>query len=301
MRRVPALLTAAVALVCAVYTVIYLVRWEWNRALIAAAFFLAAEILLLGALVFERLRRLETTINSLARDSRDEHVDRGAIADALHTTAPDPPDRFGWIRDRTTSTSVFLPVLLGAGVVASALAWVVERVARATITPSMERSLAARLAHIAAPPGGLLDPPPAQAPVRRPGGGGPRTLLLAGLVVAAVALTGGGIDFVADRTQTRPVERRSEATTFVEVQMRGELSARNPERMFGHLWAACTAPGVLPGRGIQDYDVVHDGGGRFHVSVGFDIGANYEERLRGCLEDATIERVRADVVGIRVT
>ncbi len=297
MRRIPLLLMAAVGAVCAAYTVIYLVRWEWNRALIAAIFFVAVEVLFVGALVLDRLRRIEQTLAEVGEQTRPAPETDVAL-DALRATAPDPPDRFAWIRDQSTSTNVFLPVLLGAGIAASALAWVVERVAHATVTPSLERRLAQRLGTVAAPAGGLLDPPspPAVAP-RRPWF---RHGLIAVLLAAGALATGAGIDAMADRIQTRPVERRPVATTTIDVQMQGTLADRNPERMFGHLWATCTAPGVLPGRGIQDYDVAHGGAGLFRVVVDFDIGANYEERLRGCLEDATIERVRADVLAIDI-
>jgi hypothetical protein len=51
---------------------------------------------------------------------------------------------------------VFVPVLMGMGVVASALAWVIERLARATARPALERRLAARLAPLSWPDGGLV-------------------------------------------------------------------------------------------------------------------------------------------------
>lgn len=298
MRRIPLLLMAAMGAVCAAYTVIYLVRWEWNRALIAAIFFVAVEVLFVGAMVVNRIRRLEDAVRSLPTGAETPDV----ALDALRDTAPEPPDRFSWIRDRTTSTNVFLPVLLGAGIVASALAWLVERVAHATLTPALERRLASRLGPIAVPAGGLVEPP---QPVIWPSAADrwrsrATAMAVVALLTVAAFATGAGIDMLADRIQSRPVDRLPEATTTIEVQMRGTLAARNPERMFGHLWATCTAPGVLPGEGIQDYVVGHDGGGRFLVEVGFDIGANYEERLHGCLEDATIERVRADVIGISI-
>jgi hypothetical protein len=49
------------------------------------------------------------------------------------------------------STNVFVPVLLGAGVIVSAIAWVVERLARATAGRNMERGLALQLDAIAPP------------------------------------------------------------------------------------------------------------------------------------------------------
>jgi hypothetical protein len=52
---------------------------------------------------------------------------------------------------------VFIPVLLGAGAVLSGLAWVVERVARATAGRSAETGLARDLGALDLPQGGLLD------------------------------------------------------------------------------------------------------------------------------------------------
>ena len=63
---------------------------------------------------------------------------------------------FAWLT-RTDRTSVFIPVLLGAGAVLSALAWVVERVARATAGRAAEAGLARRLGLLELPADGLLD------------------------------------------------------------------------------------------------------------------------------------------------
>jgi hypothetical protein len=41
---------------------------------------------------------------------------------------------------------VFVPVLMGAGVIMSGLAWIVERVARRTARPALERGLAVHMA-----------------------------------------------------------------------------------------------------------------------------------------------------------
>jgi hypothetical protein len=52
--------------------------------------------------------------------------------------------------------NVFVPVLMGAGVLMSGLAWIVERVARATVRPVAERGLAAQLDGLALPATGFL-------------------------------------------------------------------------------------------------------------------------------------------------
>lgn len=135
------------------YVFVYLYRWEWNRAVVSGIIFLAAEIGLLGALVMERLARIAKRVDHLDRDTGERVLSR------LREHAPEPAKPFEWLDVR--QTNVFVPVLLGAGVVLSALAWVVDRVARVTATPSMERGLARELTTLQPPPGGLLGAPQA--------------------------------------------------------------------------------------------------------------------------------------------
>ena len=136
------------------YVFVYLYRWEWNRAVISGVIFVAAETALIGTLLLERLGRLERRIDESERRSasRPDPVVLARVREA----APAPPEPFAWLTKRPNDTSVFVPVLLGAGVVFSALAWVVERVARVTARPAAEQSLARRLDSLALPAGGLL-------------------------------------------------------------------------------------------------------------------------------------------------
>jgi hypothetical protein len=53
---------------------------------------------------------------------------------------------------------VFVPVLMGAGLVLSGLAWIVERVAKATAGSAMERGLATRLVAFSVPEEPLVEP-----------------------------------------------------------------------------------------------------------------------------------------------
>lgn len=138
------------------YVFVYLYRWEWNRALIAAAFFVAAEVALIGAAVLERLQRLDTKLDDAARraDVARRH---------LHDTAPPPRrDHFDWLSPSSSNggeLNVFVPVLLGAGVILSGLAWLVERVSRATAGAVMEDSLARRLGPLVLPSTDLVPAP----------------------------------------------------------------------------------------------------------------------------------------------
>jgi hypothetical protein len=147
------------------YVVLYLWRWEWNRALISGLFFLAAEAALLAGAITRRLQRVEDQLTSL----QSERVD--AARSHLVATRPAASDRFEWLRSSIHRSNVFVPVLMGAGVLLSGVAWVVERIARATARPALERRLAERVAPLLyiAPEGGLV--PPAE-----PGGVVPRAL-----------------------------------------------------------------------------------------------------------------------------
>ncbi len=298
MRRLVRGLPLAMGLVCGTYTIVYLVRWEWNRAIIAGLFFVAVELVFVAMVVVDRLRAVEARLDDLARRP-PEPSDPGAAAmrDAIAGAAPPARDHFGWLRDQVGRTNVFLPVLLGAGVLASALAWVVEHVARATLSPVRERRLAESLGVLRPPTGGFLAttaaPPTARTgPVRR-------ALVLAGGVALAAAVavgTAGAIDFVADRTQTRPDARATGVETHIELQLYGQVAAHDAERTFGHLWSLCTGPDVFRLRQLPPPSVDHGPDRRVQVEIAAHVGEHAMARLRGCLNDTSLDKVRSRVV-----
>ncbi len=294
MRRLTLALPAVMGAVCGAYMIIYLVRWEWNRAIIAGLFFVAVEIVFAVLVLLGGFRRIEERLDALGPAAADAAAPAGAL-DAIHAAAPPSRDHFAWIREQHSTTNVFLPVLLGAGVLASSLAWVVERIAHATFSPVAERRLVERLGVLQLPPGGLTGPPhdpPAPRPDRR----ALRAIVAATGLALATLGTVSAIDFVADRTQSRPDTRVSGAITEIELELRGELASRNPQRAFEHLWSVCTGPDVFRLRSLPDPDVAHRAAGYVHVRLQTDVGANGMERLRGCLNDATIDKVQARVV-----
>jgi hypothetical protein len=135
-----------------VYVFVYLYRWEWNRTLTAGLFFLAAEIGLATALVIERLRKLEHKLDDRPAGRPDATDPRYARVRArLSESASPARDHFAWLRSSMDRTNVFIPVLMGAGVILSALAWVVEKVARATAGRARDDKLAHRLLPISLP------------------------------------------------------------------------------------------------------------------------------------------------------
>lgn len=156
-RRIALLALLATGIAAGWYFALYLTRWEWNRAFVAALIFVAAEIAFFAALALERIGRIERRIErSLGRRHPPAEADPAVLA-RIQESAPEPSEPFRWLDPNDGRLGVFVPVLLGAGVVVSALAWVVERIARATATPKMEASLARKLGRLAPPPEPLAE------------------------------------------------------------------------------------------------------------------------------------------------
>ena len=158
------------------------------------------------------------------------------------------PRPFAWLtRASSRGPSVFVPVLLGAGAILSALAYVVERIAQATAVPALDHHLAHRLAAIAPPRGGLhgtsLAPPPDQPQRQR---AAPH-LHRCGRVAAIVVVTWLGVQALLDATQTRPDPADRPSRTTIEVivaQRRADDGARQAAEA---VWVGCRAQlGALP-------------------------------------------------------
>lgn len=127
------------------YMVVSLNRWEWNRALFFGLIVLIAEVALATGLVLRKLSILQ--------------LDRGpdpALVAILRDNRPASADRFAWLKGTNGTTGVFITFLVGGGILLSALAWLVDRIASNTTTPLGEERLAVELGPISYPLGGLL-------------------------------------------------------------------------------------------------------------------------------------------------
>jgi len=144
MRKLGLAVAVASAAAAGVYFFVYLVRWEWNRALVSGVIFVAIEGLVLGSVLMSRLTRLERVVDTSSPSA-------GAPLAQLRATRPPAGRPFAWLDPKRGGTNVFVPVLMGAGLVVSALAWLVERIARLVARPGMEASLAGQLNSIAYP------------------------------------------------------------------------------------------------------------------------------------------------------
>ena len=285
-RRLAYLFGGFAFLMAGAYLVVYLFRWEWNRAIMAGLFFIAAEIGLAAAAILERVKSIETRISQIDRAEHAELLAR------LQETAPPPKERFAWLAKDSDNLNVFIPFLMGAGLIASGIAWVLERVARATAKPVLEGRLAMRLSPLAMPAGGLTGAPAG-------GGVAPtysrRTLhkQLAALVLAIVAGT-VGIDVLSDATQTRPdtLVAGSESVVTTSIWTNGSIRGIEAARS---LWGTCQ--GTVPNR-LTDGGIRRVGGNRFSFGLEPALGKNGERRLRGCLSDATIDNIQSRVVSV---
>jgi MFS family permease len=130
----------------AVYMIVSLNRWEWNRALFFGLIVLIAEVGLATALVHRKLTRLDRAPTY-----------KSEMLAVLRETRPEPPDRFAWLKETTRGgPNVFITFIVGGGLIIAAIAWMVDRVAASTSTALAEERLAAELRSIAYPAGGLV-------------------------------------------------------------------------------------------------------------------------------------------------
>jgi hypothetical protein len=117
------------------------------------------------------------------------------------------------------------------------------------------------------------------------------------LVLVALAAVVGGIDMLADLTQDRPDRIRpgSRSEIVLEVSTRGYRGGPSLLAAQG-LWGACQGNVY---QGLTEPGVVEVADGRFRLTTEPEIGEHSWRRLQGCLEDATLDRVKGHVVSQR--
>ncbi|MGI5397428.1 hypothetical protein [Streptomyces sp. CA-251251] len=277
----------------AYYTVLYLTRWEWQRALISAMLFLIIEVLLATVLLLTRFARLENRLDESVARMED-------VRDRLEQTRAPARGRFNWLAPAALDevggpqrTFVFVPVLMVAGAALSGLATVLQKIAGASVGRGAERRLAGRLTALTAPPVGTAESleshpaVPRVRPVRR---------------TLSVAAAVGGLLLVpllwsalADATQTRPEPASHAARTTVtfQVQTRGSQDTGDVRLAADDLWQTCrrsTASTNEDARLTKVRDSV------YVAVIRPALPPHDLMRLRGCLQDANTNRTSAVVL-----
>ncbi|GAA2609416.1 hypothetical protein SMC26_31300 [Actinomadura fulvescens] len=298
------------------YVVVYLARWEWQRALMAGELLLISLIVLLAVAGAHRLARLERRLTVLIENAQDRPARPGVQGSRL-AAVPSPAERpyaagdeaaetpaFRWLAPEQESYKVFIPVLLGAGIVVSGLAALVERIATALGGSSrrapQERGAAfgqvRAPASLALPPGGVLAGAPDLSPP--PGPDRRRRLKVAAGMLAVLALAVPAVVEMADHTQDRPDSPVDAAasTLVIEARTHGPTGAASVDPLATRLWEYCrgsTRPyldkGGLAPIGDRQYALV----------VRPALGEHALRRLRGCLEDAVIDHGSFRVVSVQ--
>jgi hypothetical protein len=288
------LLSWVVLVASGAYLLIYLYRWEWNRAVVSGIFFLAAEVALVSASLGRRARRLEDRVERIERSLEEVTP---TLADGPPVVVPEPArheDRapFPWLEP--DGLSVFVPVLLGVGAILSGMAYVVERVATAVEPWRSQRSVEHGLADLQ-PPSSLLGPVrsarrldvAAGMPRERRRGswvGTIAALAVIGLLVWVFVLQ------LAELTENRPDEvTRGRSTYDLTIQTRGDPAPVLPVAQT--LLATCRP--MASSWSAFRLEQVGERGVRLVVTP--SLPENAERRFTGCLADLQLEGVLVSI------
>lgn len=293
-RRFGRLLALVVLVFAGYFVVLYLLRWEWNRALVAGVFFLAAEIFLVADLVLVRLTVLSRQVE-LARETEEIR----ALAAQLRRNRPPAKGPFAWLTEPKDRTYVFVPILLAAGILLSAVAFIVERLSRVTATPVAEHELARGLASMALPRTGLA--PTGQLARTRwdePRPAAKRNASRTWIIAAVVVILTLSVVVLRVVLITRPEAADPNAALVVDLEVQRNDLEQTEASIALSLWGICRVriPEQAALESLEASDP--DNPGRFRMVVA-PAPARFDAReFTGCLEDAVIERALADVTSV---
>ena len=286
--------TVLVAVSSATYVLVYLYRWEWHRALMSGVIFVAAELGLVGGLLLGRLAKLERRLAT--PPAADGSRETGAAL-AVETAVPGPGARpFAWMDPNRLG--VFIPVLMGAGAILSGLAYLVERVAKFVaaepVAPGPRRGAAGLAGGVALPVGGFLASAAPCAEPRRQRG---RFLLVTVALLAAAFAVTALVDVVADLTESRPDPVNPELATEIVLSLGyHNYDRRSALGAASALVEACRT--TVPERTrFAPVELVE--GRRVLLAIQPALGRHEIRRFRGCIGDATLDRVHATIEEIR--
>jgi hypothetical protein len=274
-----------------VYVVIDLARWEWNRAIISALVFLSSLVVLVAMVLFRELHRLDVRMGALERQGADVV---GVLGMLRTTNIAAAGRRFRWLERPPDRFGVFIPVLLGAGVVLSFVAYLIERIAGAFATAALDPRTVRELAPDLPLGAGMVEPVPGARrhdPGHRPAARAATVLVT---LVLAVALVQG----LRGLTQSRPDELTAPGTTALVVEIEQSRQIRPLPVVAEDLWSSCRSRLPAP---IELVAINPTVGRELQLHLDRALGRTGRARLTGCLEDYTLDLVKADVLSIETS
>jgi hypothetical protein len=119
-----------------------------------------------------------------------------------------------------------------------------------------------------------------------------KRLLVVGILVVIAAFA---VDAIGDATQTRADERDTSRQTEVTFHLKSRNYRQSLDTAAQALYGSCSAtvPGDLVDPGVQ---AVGDGTYKFAVTP--TLGEHGRERLLGCINDLSIDRVKSNIESI---
>lgn len=286
-RRLARLLALVVLVFSGSFVVIYLLRWEWNRALTAGVFFIAAELFLATDLLLRRIAAVEERLGDA-----EQREDVASLAAMLRRHRPRTPGPFAWLTSDRDQTFVLVPILLGAGIILSGVAFLVERLSRVAAAPVAEHELARGLAGMALPRGGLS--PTGQPPVERP----PRrsTARRNGAVIAVLFVSMMVIIFtMVFALLTRPAEPQPSRALVVELAVQRRDLEQSDVAVAQALWSICR---VRIPQQVELQDLGAAGPGVYRMVIAPAPALFDTREFRGCLNDGLLDRASAQVLSL---
>lgn len=111
------------------------------------------------------------------------------------------------------------------------------------------------------------------------------------IAVALVAAVFVAVDALGDLTQSRPDPRQDDAVTELVLSVEHDRFVQGTDAAASALWAVCAGQtGSRPTEPLAGIE-----GGRYRVVLAPAIGEHEQRKLRGCLEDLTVDRVLGDI------
>lgn len=102
------------------------------------------------------------------------------------------------------------------------------------------------------------------------------------------------VDQLADLTQTRPERVRRDYATRITMEVRNRRD--RPSILAAEaLWTTCR---WRMRRMVVDTEIQAVGDYRFEVTITPELGATGRRRLKGCIEDVTLDRIKGNVVSM---